>query len=90
MSDLWVTDDTVPLTESKRRSRKFSLSRQRKSSMKDQHPQHRPNLLRHLSLSRRKDEDQLRLVEEEEEPVGQPDVHSDKEMESFMVHTLVG
>lgn len=84
MSDLWVTDDTVPLTDTKRRSRKFSLSRKRKPSTKDQHPQHRSSLLRHLSLSRRREEDQLRLVEEEE-PVGEPDVLSDKEMESFKV-----
>jgi len=88
MSDLWVTDDTVPLTDTKRRSRKFSLSRKRKPSTKDQHPQHRSSLLRHLSLSRRREEDQLRLVEEEE-PVGEPDVLSDKEMESFKVPMCV-
>ena len=87
MSDLWVTDDTIPLTETKRRSRKFSLRRQ--SATKDQQPQRRSSLLRRLSLSRRREEDQLRLVEEEEEPVGEPDVLSDKEMENFKVQMCV-
>ena len=90
MSDLWVTDDTIPLTETKRRSRKFSLSKQRRqSATKDQQPQRRSSLLRRLSLSRRREEDQLRLVEEEEEPVGEPDVLSDKEMENFKVQMCV-
>ena len=86
MSDLWVTDDTIPLTETKRRSRKFSLSKQRRqSATKDQR---RSSLLHRLSFSRRREEDRLRLVEEEEEPVGEPDVLSEKEMENFKVKRL--
>ena len=89
MSDLWVTDDTIPLTETKRRSRKFSLSKQRRhSATKDQQPQRHSSLLHRLSFSRRREEDRLRLVEEEEEPVGEPDVLSEKEMENFKVKSL--
>ncbi len=48
----------------------------------------KPSILRRISLShgRRTEEDQIRLVEEGAElPVGEPDVLSDEEMQSFRV-----